>query len=322
VFFFFPYRVDVPFKYRPVMNWLIVATVILVFFCQVAELVKYSSLPGGAERYAASSITIQYSLNGWGIKGLFGSMWLHGGILHVAGNLLYLWLFGNAVCSKLGNLKYLPVYVGLGLVAGISHLLFSGGRAIGASGAISGLIGMYLVFFPENSISCFFCFFFLPHRPIWFSIRSFWMILVWFVLNLFGAIRGGGNIGYVAHIGGFVAGVALAILLLKTGKITMERYERSMLDLLGLGDKKVRASASMGDRTHWQHEWEVRERKKALQEAARAEPEETPVEPEDTPAGFIRLKCSCGQPIKVSGQYAGRIVRCPRCSSRVKIPQA
>jgi len=216
------------------MNWLIVATVILVFFCQLAEIVKYNTLPGGAERYAANSITIQYSLNGWGIKGLFGSMWLHGGILHVAGNLLYLWLFGNAVCSKLGNLRYLPIYVGLGLVAGISHLLFSDGRAVGASGAISGLIGMYLVFFPENSINCFFCWIFMPQRPIWFSVRSFWMILVWFVLNIFGAIRGSGSIGYVAHIGGFVAGVALAILLLKTGKITVERHEKSILDLLGL----------------------------------------------------------------------------------------
>jgi len=321
VFFFFPYRVDVLFKYRPVMNWLVVATVILVFFCQVAELVKYSNLPGGAERYVENSITVRYSLNRWGIKGLLGSMWLHGGILHVAGNLLYLWLFGNAVCSKLGNLRYLPVYVGLGVAAGIGHLLFSDGRAVGASGAISGLIGMYLVFFPENSINCCFCWIFLPHRPIWFSVRSFWMILLWFVLNIFGAIRGSGSIGYVAHIGGFVAGVALAILLLKTGKITVERHEKSILDLLGLGEKKVSTIASMGDRTPWQHEWEIQEHKRALQKTSRAEPEETPVEPEETPAGFIRLKCSCGQPIKVSDQYAGRIVRCPKCSSRVKIPQ-
>lgn len=322
MFLFFPYRVDVPHKYRPAMNWLIVATVTLVFFCQVAERVKYGSLPGGAERYAANSITIQYSLNGWGIKGLLGSIWLHGGILHFAGNLLYLWIFGNAVCSKLGNLKYLPVYVGLGVAAGIGHLLFSGGRAVGASGAISGLIGMYLVFFPENSISCFFCFIFMLQRPIWFSIRSFWMILVWFVLNIFGAIRGSESVAYYAHIGGFFAGVALAILLLKTGKITMERYERSILDLLGLGDKKVRTSASMGDRTPWQRKWEVQEQTKALEETSPVKPEETPVEPEDTPAGFIRLRCSCGQPIKVSGQYAGSIVRCPKCSNRVKIPQA
>ncbi|MHC4434903.1 MAG: rhomboid family intramembrane serine protease, partial [Planctomycetota bacterium] len=200
MFVFLPYRVDVPFAHRPVMNWLFLMMIILVFCLQVAEIVKYSNLPGGAEQYIENSITMQYTLDGWGIKGLLGSMWLHGGIMHLLGNSLYLWLFGNAVCSKLGNLRYLPVYLLLGVAGGIGHLLFSGGRALGASGAISGLIGMHLVFFPENAISCFFCWIFLPHRPVWFSIRSFWLILPWFVLNLYGAIRGTGTVGYFAHI--------------------------------------------------------------------------------------------------------------------------
>ncbi len=295
------------------MNWLIVTAVIVVFSCQVAELVKYSNLPRGTERYVEESITIQYSLNGWGIKGLLGSMWLHAGILHVAENLLYLWLFGNAICSKLGNLRYLPVYVGLGVVAGISHLLFSEGRAVGASGAISGLIGMYLVFFPENSISCFFCWIFLPQRPVWFSVRSFWMILLWFAINIFGAVYGSEGVGYLAHIGGFVAGVALAFLLLKTGKIIFERHERSMLDLLGLGGKKARTTRSIGDRARWQHKWEVQEHTKALQKTSPAEAEETPEE-------FIRFKCNCGQPIKVSDRHAGKTGRCPKCNRQVKIP--
>ena len=295
------------------MNWLVAMTILVVFLCQVAEIVKYNTLPGGAERYIENSITFRYSLNGWGFKGLMGNMWLHGGILHVAGNLLYLWLFGNAVCSKLGNLRYLPVYIGLGLAAGIGHLLFSEGRAVGASGAISGLIGMYLVFFPENSISCFFCWIFLPQRPIWFSIRSFWMILLWFALNIFGAMYGSDGIGYIAHISGFVAGVALAFLLLKTGKIAVERYERSMLDLLGLGDKKARTTASIGDRSRRHRKWDAQEHIKALQETS-------PVEPKKTPAEFIRFKCSCGQSIKVAGQHAGRTGRCPKCNQRVKIP--
>jgi membrane associated rhomboid family serine protease len=295
------------------MNWLVVTAVILVFWLQIAELGKYSASARGAEQYVENSITMQYSLDGWGIKGLLGSMWLHGGILHVMGNLLYLWLFGNAVCSKLGNLRYLSVYLVLGVASGIGHLLFSEGRAAGASGAISGLIGMHLVFFPENSISCFFCWIFLPHRPVWFSFRSLWFILPWFALNVYGAMRGGGRVGYFAHIGGFVTGVGLALLLLKTKCITMEKHERSMLDLLGLGGKKARPTAGRGDRTRWQRKWEIQERMKALQETSPAEPEETSVE-------FIRFKCSCGQPIKVSGQYAGRTGRCPKCARRVKIP--
>jgi membrane associated rhomboid family serine protease len=314
VFILFPYRVDVPFNYRPVVNWLVVVAVILIFAFQVVEFGQYAGRRAGAEEYIENSITVQHVLNGWDIKGLLGHMWLHGGPLHVMGNMLFLWLFGNAVCSKIGNLCYLPVYVGLGLAAGISHLLFSGAPAVGASGAINGLVGMYLVFFPENSISCFFCWIFLPHRPIWFSVRSFWMILLWFAFDIFGAMCGEQGVAYFAHIGGFVAGFGLAILLLKTRRVAMERHERSILDLLGL-EKKAKTPVTRGDRTSWQRNWENIE-------SEEAEPKATPSEPEETPEQFMRFMCNCGQRIKVSRQYVGRIGRCPKCSLQLRIPQA
>jgi membrane associated rhomboid family serine protease len=238
VFILFPYRVDVPFNYRPVVNWVVVAAVILIFALQIAEIGQYASRRASSEEYAEKSMTMRYALKGWGIKGLLGHMWLHAGLLHLIGNLIFLWLFGNAVCSKIGNFYFLPVYIGLGLAAAISHLLFFDAPAMGASGAINGLVGMYLVFFPENSISCFFCWFFLPQRPVWFSVRSFWMILLWFAFDILGAIRGGGGVAYLAHIGGFAAGFGLAILMLKTNVIVMESDEKSILELLGL-EKKV-----------------------------------------------------------------------------------
>ena len=73
-----------------------------------------------------------------------------------------------------------------------------------------GLIGMHLVLFPENSISCVFLWWFLPNRPAWFSFRSFWLILPWFALNVYGAVYSSARIAYSAHIGGFLAGVGLA----------------------------------------------------------------------------------------------------------------
>jgi len=299
VFFFLPYRVDVPQEHRPVMNWVVLSVAVLVYQFQNND----------------PSITMAYCLNGWGIRGLLGSIWLHGGWLHLLGNSLYLWVFGNAVCSKLGNLGYLPAYVGLGIAGGIGHLLFDGGPAIGASGAISGLLGMHLVLFPENAVSCVFLWWFLPHRPAWFSFRSFWFIIPWFALNIYGAMHGSGTVGYFAHIGGFVAGVGLALLLLKTGDIRVERHERSILSLLGLGGRKTKPAEGRRDRKRSQRKREIEERMKALQENSHGETVRTP-------AAFIRFKCSCGQPIKVPGEYAGRTGRCPKCSGTLKIPPA
>jgi len=218
---FIPYAVDVPFDHRPVVNWLVFAGVILAFILQV----------GATEEQISPFV-----LNGWAIRGLFGHSWLHAGIIHLIGNLIFLWLFGNAVCSKIGNIFYLPMYLGLGLLAGISHLIFVGGPAVGASGAINGIVGMYLVFFPENSISCFFFLFF---RPVTFSISGYWMILLWFVFDVWGAVGGGECVAYFAHIGGFVAGFGLAVLMLSTKWVVMERGEKSLLQMLGWGRREI-----------------------------------------------------------------------------------
>ena len=202
---FIPYRVDVPFNHRPVVNWTVVAGVIAVFCMQIPDLRAYNNNrqgtievdPNGEMRFVyedpeLTGITGGWLLDGWGLEGLFGHMWLHGGYLHLIGNLIFLWLFGNAVCSKIGNVIYLPIYIVCGLAAALSHLFFFYDvPMLGASGAINGMVGMYLVFFPENSISCFF---FIYLRPIWFTVRSFWMILFWFIFDIWGATRGGGGV--------------------------------------------------------------------------------------------------------------------------------
>lgn len=204
------------------------------------------------EEQTANDKIGRFVLNGWKITGLFGHMWLHGGIIHLVGNLIFLWLFGNAVCSKIGNLAYLPVYVGLGLIAAVSHLIFVGGPMIGASGAINGIVGMYLVFFPENSISCFFL---LLFHPITFSVSGYWIILLWFAFDIWGAVSGGQGVAYFAHIGGFVVGFGLAVLMLKLKWVEMERDEKSLLQMLGL-DKKPAEIEQRGDFAPWQQRWE------------------------------------------------------------------
>jgi membrane associated rhomboid family serine protease len=176
-----------------------------------------------------------FILNGWKITGLLGYIWLHGGILHLLGNMLFLWIFGNAVCAKIGNFRYLPTYIGLGFIAGISQVIFAGGSGIGASGAINGIMGMFLVFFPQNEIACYFIFFFpLLIRPYCkeLCMSSYWMILFWLAFDIWGVIKGGGRVAYFAHVGGFAAGFCIAVLMLKLKMVTMERYEKSLLQII------------------------------------------------------------------------------------------
>ena len=339
---FIPYRVDVPFDHRPIVNWIVVAGVILVFCLQLPNLRAYSSQPvvitadpnseSGFtfEAPEIGGITGRWLLKGWGIKGIFGHMWLHGGVLHLVGNLIFLWLFGNAVCSKIGNILYLPIYILCGLSAAVSHLLFFDVPMLGASGAINGMVGMYLVFFPENSISCLFLFF----RPYWFTVRSFWMILLWFGFDIWGALQGGGGVAYLAHIGGFASGFALAVILLKTKLVVMEKDEKSLFQLIGLEKEDAPASTEQrGDMAYWQLQWGEKDAPQQMVEETPPDSRTGQTDQEVAPARedplaeikppgqrFIRFRCRCGQKVKIASKYAGLTGRCPKCSGKLRIP--
>ncbi len=163
------------------------------------------------------------------MTGLLGHTLLHVGLFHLIGNMIFLWVFGNAICAKVGNLWFPLVYVGLSLAAGVTHILLDGDPAIGASGAINGIVGMFLVLYPLNDISCFY---FVVLYWGTFTLSSFWMILFWLVFDIWGAAAGMGGVAYWAHLGGIGAGVALALALLSLGWLKTESYERSLIDVL------------------------------------------------------------------------------------------
>jgi membrane associated rhomboid family serine protease len=277
-----------------------------------------------------------FILTGWTLKGFFGHIWLHGGILHLLGNMLFLWIFGNAVCAKIGNFKYLPIYIGLGLVAGLSQLVFSGQGSLGASGAINGIVGMYLVFFPTNEITCYF---FIPFliRPKEFCLSSYWMVLFWLAFDIWGAMSGGGEIAYFAHLGGFVGGVILAILMLKLKIVKMERYEKSLLQLIDehIHPPKEEIQPQYGGYLGLiQKEMEEKEQPAATKPT---EPNTIPFEPPTISSGFdfaspgkidppiskdefIHFICSCGKRLKMPSKFAGKMGKCPNCNARLRIP--
>ena len=214
-----PYQVDVGMSRWPFANFLLIG---LLVFTSITAFGAYDP-----------SELQPFILRGWSASQMFGHMFLHAGILHLAGNMIFLWTFGNAVCAKVGNLLYFPLFLALGLSAATAHNLIDAAPAIGASGAINGIVGMYLVYFPRNNVSCLY---WLLFRFGTFHISSFWVILLFFAFDASGAYRGAGGVAYWAHLGGFATGITVATLSLLTGFVKMRSTEESLLDVLGVTD--------------------------------------------------------------------------------------
>lgn len=144
------------------------------------------------------------------------AMFLHGGLLHVLGNMLFLFIFGNNIEDRLGRVRFLLFYLVSGYVAAYAYTLAfprSDQPLIGASGAIAGVLGAYLVLFPRARVLTLVPFLlFLPFRlPAWL-VLGFWFLLQW-VYSAGGAVAQGADVAYFAHVAGFVFGAAVIRLL-------------------------------------------------------------------------------------------------------------
>jgi membrane associated rhomboid family serine protease len=158
---------------------------------------------------------------GQGFHTMFTSMFLHGGWMHLAGNMLFLWIFGDNIEDEMGHLPYLGFYLLTGIAAGMIHYLsapYSGVPTVGASGAIAGVMGGYLLLFPKAKVDILLIlivFFRIFPIPAWI------MLMVWFAMQFIGGIGSNpeiGGVAYWAHAGGFIAGIVFAIpIWLKRG---------------------------------------------------------------------------------------------------------
>jgi membrane associated rhomboid family serine protease len=150
------------------------------------------------------------------IADLFTSMFLHAGFMHLFGNMLFLWIYGDNVEYRLGWLKYLVAYIATGLAATLAFTAMSIGSKvpmIGASGAISGVLGLYFIWFPRNTVRMFV--FLMPVFVNVIEIPARIVLGIYLILDnivpmLFSGMRGEGGVAHGAHIGGFVAGLGLA----------------------------------------------------------------------------------------------------------------
>ena len=153
---------------------------------------------------------------------LLTSVFMHGGLLHLGGNMLFLWIFGDNIEAKFGRVKYLGIYLLWGIGAGLIHIMgdtTTGIPAVGASGAISGVLGAYLVIFPHAKIKTVLILGFfirmIPIKAMYFL--PFWLIfqnLLPFFIGGFGVA--GGGVAYLAHIGGFILGLAVGYIYRKS----------------------------------------------------------------------------------------------------------
>jgi membrane associated rhomboid family serine protease len=203
----FPLRDTQPSYSRPFVTTVIIAINVLIYLYSLA-----------LDDYSRNYFIGHYGLIPVRLhpSAFVTSMFLHGGLMHIVGNMWFLWIFGDNVEDIMGHTKYLVFYILCGLAAAMTQVLFNADSRVpmvGASGAIAGVMGAYMVKFPRSRIVTFvFVFFFITTV----EVPAVIMLLYWFVIQLFSGV---GTIGYshlsqggtawFAHIGGFVAGIIL-----------------------------------------------------------------------------------------------------------------
>ena len=210
-----PIRDEIPTRHTPVVNYLLIAANVLLFMWMF--FMPDSALETFVNKYAMVPAHFADGVDAGDVLTIFTSMFMHAGLAHIAGNMLYLWIFGDNVEDRLGHFRYLIFYLVGGVVASLTHLATNWGSdlpTVGASGAIAAVLGAYLVYYPGGRIATFI--------PLGFFYRLTWVpaavvLGLWFLLQLFEGVMsfGGADVGGVAvwaHVGGFVAGMAMAAL--------------------------------------------------------------------------------------------------------------
>jgi membrane associated rhomboid family serine protease len=229
----FPLKDDIPSRTIPFVTCGLIAFNILVFLYQVS--LQGAGAPDGVR--AARDFILEFALVPCRLTGncaagaglppaltVFTSMFLHGGILHVGGNMLYLWIFGNNVEDTLGHARFVVFYFVSGVAAAAAQVALSATSSvpmIGASGAVAGVLGAYLLLFPRANVLTLivFGFFIRVVRIPAVFVLGFWFVVQFLAgLATWGASvpRGqaaGGETAWFAHLGGFLAGMALLFVL-------------------------------------------------------------------------------------------------------------
>jgi membrane associated rhomboid family serine protease len=213
-----PLRNNIPTRTFPGVTVALIAANILVFIYQISLggehaavfVATFGAVPAqftGAAQHAAPVLPPALTLG--------TSMFLHGGVLHLLGNMIFLWIFGNNVEDALGHPRFLVFYLLCGALGALAHIVTNPASTVpmvGASGAISGVLGAYFLLYPHARIVTLVFLGFLAQTV---SIPAFYFLGIWFLMQLLSgaatAGRAGGGVAFLAHVGGFVAGLGLLV---------------------------------------------------------------------------------------------------------------
>lgn len=215
-----PIRTDSPLRRTPYVNW---GLILLNVFASIAQL-KFEGVTSHCHLDPTDPKIYQF----------FTYQFMHGGIGHLLSNMLFLYIFGNNVNDKLGNVAYLAFYLAGGVFAGVAYMFFGGNvPMIGASGSVSAITGAFLVLLPQTRITVLFFFVLIGI----FEIPSLWFILAFFLLDVFNQFApmgfgGGDAVAYGAHIGGSIFGFTVSVFLL-----WLRLLPRDLFDAVALIDR-------------------------------------------------------------------------------------
>jgi membrane associated rhomboid family serine protease len=207
---FFPFHDENPTRHFPLFTLALMGANIFVFFWEF-------SYPGDIASLFFNYGLVPYDFVQSPIEtypNIFSAMFLHAGLMHLGGNMLFLWIFGNNIEDVLGKIRFITFYLICGLIAALCHVFMDTGSEIpmiGASGAISGVLGAYLMLFPKAKVKTLV---FLGILITIVRIPAAFLLIFWLAIQILSNMASsnvGGGVAWVAHIGGFVAGMILIL---------------------------------------------------------------------------------------------------------------
>jgi len=211
-----PLKLEVESTEQPIANYVLIVITCLVFFLSLFEPV--------------AKVFYSTERSGFNFIGIIGGVFLHKSFFSLVFNMFFLFVYGSAVCSVLGNMKFFILYIFLGVMVSVINLLAGHTTALGANGAINGLMGLALVWFPKNEMTFFY--FFTTIR-----VKIIYGILFYIVLGLLGIfLFGGSNLSQFARFGGLVSGIAIGLILDKYKFVSI--YETTLIDMITKNEKQ------------------------------------------------------------------------------------